>query len=220
MLSSVKYRKMKMKSKIVMLLAALVFVSGAARGQWVVSDPSNLAQSIVNSTKQVVEASKNGSTLLQSFQETQKIYRQGKEYYDKLRAVNNLVRDARKVQQCILFVGEISDMYVTNYRRLLADDHFTARELAVIATGYAKLLQESTNTLKDLQGIVNPSDLSMTDKDRLDVVDKAYTELLRLRNLTNYYTRQNISVALLRAQRDQELERAMALYGTDEEKYW
>ncbi|MCD7796049.1 MAG: DUF4141 domain-containing protein [Alistipes sp.] len=209
-----------MKSKMVMLLAALVFVSGAARGQWVVSDPSNLGQSIVNSTKQVVEASKNGSTLLQSFQETQKIYRQGKEYYDKLRAVNNLVRDARKVQQCILFVGEISDMYVTNYQRLLADDHFTARELAVIATGYAKLLQESTNTLKDLQGIVNPSDLSMTDKDRLDVVDKAYTELLRLRNLTDYYTRQNISVALLRAQRDQELERAMALYGTDEEKYW
>ena len=42
-----------------------------------------------------------------NFQETVKIYKQGKEYYDGLRKVKNLVRDARKVQQTIL-MGEIS----------------------------------------------------------------------------------------------------------------
>ena len=36
-----------------------------------------------------------------------------KRYYDALKAVNNLVRSARKVQQCMLLVGEISDIYVT-----------------------------------------------------------------------------------------------------------
>ena len=44
-----------------------------------------------------------------SFQETVKIYQQGKAYYDGLRKVKNLVRDARKVQQTILMVGDITD---------------------------------------------------------------------------------------------------------------
>ena len=69
-------------------------------------------------------------------------------------------------------------------------------------------------------GIINPSDLSMTDKDRLDVVDKTYAELLRLRNLTSYYTRQNLSVSYIRARKSNDMERTLSLYGTDEDKYW
>lgn len=49
---------------------------------------------------------------LQNFQQTVKIYEQNKKYYDALRKVNKLVRDARKVQRCMLLVGEISDIYV------------------------------------------------------------------------------------------------------------
>ena len=101
-----------MKFKIVILSLGLLLAARGAYAQWVVSDPTNLAQGIVNSTKQVVEAAKNGQTMLQSFQETVKIYEQGKRYYDALKSVSNLVRSARKVQQCILLVGEISDIYV------------------------------------------------------------------------------------------------------------
>ena len=36
---------------------------------------------------------------LSLLQETVKIYEQGKKYYDALKSVNNLVKDARKVQQ-------------------------------------------------------------------------------------------------------------------------
>ena len=88
-----------MKFKIVILSLGLLLAARGACAQWVVSDPTNLAQGIVNSTKQVVEAAKNGQTMLQSFQETVKIYEQGKRYYDALKSVSNLVRSARKVQQ-------------------------------------------------------------------------------------------------------------------------
>ena len=74
-----------------------------------------------------------------------KIYKQGKQYYDALKAVKNLVRNARKVQQCILMVGEISDIYVTSYRRMLADENFSPQELAAIAVGYTKIIEESAN---------------------------------------------------------------------------
>lgn len=60
------------------LLAAMLLAGHPLRAQWVVSDPTNLAQGIVNSTKQVVEAAKNGQTMLQSFQQTVKIYEQSK----------------------------------------------------------------------------------------------------------------------------------------------
>ena len=209
-----------MKNKISVMLVALVLISGAARAQWPVTDLAGLTQSIINSSNEMVQTSSTAQTMVQNFQETQKIYDQSKKYYDTLKKVKNLVRSARKVQQCILFVGEISDMYVSNYQLMLSDKNFSVRELAAIASGYRPILQGSANTLKDLQGIINPSDLSMTDKDRLDVVDKTYAELLRLRNLTSYYTRQNLSVSYIRARKSNDMERTLSLYGTDEDKYW
>ena len=159
-----------MKPRIILLCLGLLLTARAAQAQWVVTDPTNLAQGIINSTKQIIEAARNGSTLLQSFQETVKIYEQGKRYYDALKAVNNLVRSARKVQQCMLLVGEISDIYVNGYQRMVVDDNFSAAELAAIATGYARIIEESAGELKELQDIVNPTDMSLTDKDRIDVV--------------------------------------------------
>ena len=209
-----------MKRRIILTLACLLVSAGAARAQWVVSDPSNLAQGIVNSTKQVVEAAKNGQTMLQSFQETVKIYEQSKKYYDALKAVNNLVRNARKVQQCILLVGEISDIYVDGYRRMVADENFSPAELGSIAVGYTKIIEDAAGALRELQDIVNPTDLSLTDKDRIDVVERVYGVLRGHRDLARYYTRKQISISLLRSRERGNIDRILSLYGTDEQRYW
>lgn len=137
-----------------------------------------------------------------------------------LKAVNNLVRSARKVQQCMLLVGEISDIYVNGYQRMVVDDNFSAAELAAIATGYARIIEESAGELKELQDIVNPTDMSLTDKDRIDVVERVYGVLRHHRDLARYYTRRNISISLLRGAQRNDLDRVMALYGTDEQRYW
>ena len=84
---------------------------------------------------------------LSLLQETVKIYEQGKKYYDALKSVNNLVKDARKVQQTILMVGDITDIYVTSFQKMLRDDNFTVEELGAIAFGYTKLLEESNDVL-------------------------------------------------------------------------
>lgn len=205
--------------KIIIFLG-LLLIAGGAKGQWVVSDPTNFAQSIVNSSNQMVHTSTTSANMLNNFQETMKIYKQGKQYYDALKAVKNLVRNARKVQQCILMVGEISDIYVTSYRRMLADENFSPEELAAIAVGYTKIIQESANSLQELQDIVNPTDLSLTDKDRLEVVDAVYIILRKHRNLARYYTRKYISVSMLRARERGNSRQVMLLYGSDEDRYW
>ena len=124
------------------------------------------------------------------------------------------------MQQCILLVGEISDIYVDGYRRMVGDDNFTPAELAAIAAGYARIIEESAGELKELQDIVNPTDMSLTDKDRIDVVQRVYGVLRRHRDLARYYTRKNISISLLRAARKRDMEGVLSLYGTDEQRYW
>ncbi|WP_295728182.1 DUF4141 domain-containing protein [uncultured Muribaculum sp.] len=202
------------------LLMCLLLGAGRANAQWTVIDPSNIAQSIVNNSKSLVQESQTATHMVKSFQETVKIYEQGKKYYDALRSVNNLVRDARKVQQTVLMLGDISETYVTNFRKMLTDPNFTSSELSAIAAGYTRLLEEANGVLGELKNVVNITTMSMTDKDRMDIVDRCYKEMSRFRNLTAYYTNKNISVSYLRAKKKADTQRVVNLYGKGAQKYW
>ena len=203
-----------------MLMACGCLLAGNAHAQWVVTDPTNLAQSIINTTKEIVQTSKTVKNTLDNFKEVEKLYNESKKYYDALKKVNNLVRDAQRVKETILMVGEISDIYVKNYKKMLSDPNFRPEELVVIANGYTKLLGESNNLLKELKQVVNITTLKMTDKERMDVVDRCYKEIRDYRNLVRYYTNKNISVSYLRAKKQQDTDRVLSLYGTDNERYW
>ena len=189
--------------KIIISLFAIciLFSTNKANAQWTVIDPSNIAQSIVNNSKSLVQETSTAQNMVKNFQETVKIYQQAKKYYDALQSVNNLVRDARKVQQTILMLGNISGYYVNNFQKMLTDPNFTSSELSAIASGYTRILEEANGVLGDLKQVVNITTLSMTDKDRMDVVDNCYKEMKRLKNLTAYYTNKNISVSYLRAEK-------------------
>lgn len=210
----------RLKYIMAALLMCLLLGAGRANAQWTVIDPSNIAQSIVNNSKSLVQESQTATHMVKSFQETVKIYEQGKKYYDALRSVNNLVRDARKVQQTVLMLGDISETYVTNFRKMLIDPNFTSSELSAIAAGYTRLLEEANGVLGELKNVVNITTMSMTDKDRMDIVDRCYREMSRFRNLTAYYTNKNISVSYLRAKKKADTQRVVNLYGKGAQRYW
>ena len=205
-----------------------------AKAQWVVTDPGNLAQGIINSAKQIIQTSTTANNTLNGFKETAKVFEQGKKYYDALKSVHNLVKDARKVQQTVLLVGDISEMYVTNYQKMLSDPNFTPGELNAIAFGYTKLLEESSGLLEELKTVVNANGLSMSDKallplvqpgrlpvcERMDVIDRVYRDVKDYRNLVAYYTNRNISVSYLRAKEKNDTKRILSLYGSANERYW
>ena len=209
-----------MKTKILIIFSLCLLFTAKASAQWVVTDPTNLAQGIINTTKQIVETSTTAKNMLSNFQQTVKIYDQGKKYYDALKSVNNLIKDARKVQQTILMIGEISDVYVNSFQKMLRDDNYTVEELGAIAFGYTKLLEESSDVLKEMKDVVNITTLSMTDKERMDVIDKCYNSAKRYRNLVTYYTNKNISVSYLRAKKKNDTSRILALYGSNNDRYW
>ena len=192
-----------MRIKIIMLLVIGSLFAVRANAQWVVSDPGNLAQGIINASKNIIQTSSTAQNMIKNFQETVKIYQQGKEYYDRLKSVHNLVKDARKVQKSILLIGEISDIYVNSFQKMLSDENYTPDELSAIAYGYTQLLQESSDVLEEMKGVVNINGLSMSDKERMAVIDRTY-----------------ISVSYLRAKKKKDTDRVMALYGSADERYW
>lgn len=205
--------------RFLILAAAMIGIALPSQAQWAVIDPANLAQGIVNATKNIVQTSTTASNMISNFKETVKIYEQGKKYYDALKAVNNLVKDARKVQKTILVVGEISDIYVHSFQKMMSDKNYSVEELGAIAFGYTKLLEESAGLLRDLKEVVNVNSLSMSDKERMDIIDRTYKDVQRYRNLVGYYTNKNIAVSYLRSKKTGDMDRVMALYGGND-RYW
>lgn len=209
-----------MKSRLIIMALALLLSGHEIYAQWVVTDPTNFAGNIANTVKEIATASKTVNNTLNNFREVEKIYRQGKEYYDALQKVKTLVSDAYKVKETILMVSDISGIYVNSYKKMLSDKNFTPKELDAIAFGYARLLEESSECLKELKDVVNVTSLSMTDKERMDVIDRVYRDVKEYKGLVNYYTNKNISVSYLRALKAGDTERVLSLYGTASERYW
>ena len=209
-----------MKTVKAIIVGMVCLTAGAANAQWVVSDPGNLAQGIINTTKQIVETSATAQHTLDGFKETAKIFEQGRKYYDALKAVHDVVKGGVKVKKSIVLVADISEIYVRNYQKMLGDPNYTPDELSTISFGYAKLLSESADILQDLKNVVNVTGMSLSDAERLAIIDNAYRSLLNYRNLVNYYTRKNISVSYLRAKKKNDTDRVLALYGSADERYW
>ncbi|MFR3278489.1 DUF4141 domain-containing protein [Phocaeicola plebeius] len=212
---------MKRKLKMPLIAVCLCLMgTGRANAQWVVSDPGNLAQSIINSAKEMVETAGTKVNTLNGFLETKKVFEQGKAYYDALKSVHDVVKGGAKVAKSISLVMEISETYVDNYQKMLSDGNYTPEELAAISSGYAMLIDESSDVLQDLKNVVNVTGMSLTDAERLAMIENAYRNLLNYRNLVRYYTNKTISVSYLRARKKNDMDRVMALYGTPNEKYW
>ena len=209
-----------MKKYIFMALVGLSLSVPKAHAQWTVYDPGNFAGNIANSVKEIATASKTVKNTLDGFKEVEKLYNDTKKYYDDLRKIKNLIGDAYKVKECILMVGDISEIYVTSYKKMLSDKNFRPSELAAMASGYTKLLELSGESLKELKSVAKSNVFSMNDHERMQAIDRIYTTLREYRSLVSYYTRKNISVSYVRAREKNDLASVRALYGNTASRYW
>lgn len=66
-----------MKTRVIMLFSLCLLFAGKANAQWVVTDPTNLAQGIINATKNIIHTSSTATNMINNFKETVKIYEQG-----------------------------------------------------------------------------------------------------------------------------------------------
>ena len=95
---------------------------------------------------------------------------------------------------------------------MLTDKNFSQRELNAIAAGYNTIMKKSSRSIAELKNIINPTGMSMNDKERIDLVNRVYREM-------THYTRKNLHVSYLRAKEKNEQQQVFDLYGKDE-RYW
>ncbi len=183
-------------------------------------DPTNLAQSIANTSKNVTYTATTAANMVKAYEESKKIYEHGKDVYDALNSVKNIISDSYKVYQSVEMLIEITEIYTTGYNQMLSRDLYAAEELSAIAYGYTRLLSESSEVVTELKNVVSASTFTMSDKERMDMIDRAYREIRKYRYLVGYFTNKNLAVGYLRYKRIEEIERVTALYGSDEDKYW
>jgi Conjugal transfer/entry exclusion protein len=215
--NKLNFKSMKRIFMCMIVTLSLSMFSFQAKAQWIVADPTNLVQNIVSAVQSV----KTVSNMVQNVQEVKKVYDQGKEYYDALKSVNDLIKDARKVKKTIEMISEITDIYMNGFNKMVGDPNFTPNELAAISSGYAKLLEEGGALVTELKDIVTGGNgLSLSDKERMEVIDEVYNKMLRYRNLTKYFTQKSISISYIRAKEKNDMERVLSLYGNPSERYW
>ena len=80
-------------------------------------------------------------------------------------------------------------------------------------------MKKSSRAIAELKNIINPTGMSMNDKERIDLVNRVYGEMTHYKKLANYYTRKNLHVSYLRAKQKNEQQQVFDLYGKDE-RYW
>ena len=90
------------------------------------------------------------------------------------------MRMARQYYTCLLYTS----IYTSGFNRMVSDPNFTVDELAAISAGYARLLEEGGALVTELKTVITGGNgLSLSDKERMDVVDQVYTKMLEYRNL-------------------------------------
>ena len=121
---------------------------------------------------------------LDGFKEVEKLYNDTKKYYDALKKVNNLIGMPIR-SRVHPDGGRHLEIYVTSYKKMLSDKNFRPSELAAMASGYAKLLEQSGESLKELKSIVKSNVFSMNDHERMQAIDRIYTTLRENRSLVS-----------------------------------
>ena len=213
-----------MKTKPTILgLAMLALSASNAAAQLVVTAPVLEVQSGVQTGLQntMKGLSKAANVLVKAGvkeQELTKVFSEknlqlAKTWYDGLLQVSSAVRSYRRVQSVFEKQGRIIQTYSTTIETLRKSPYVQPEQLSLITSVYTKMLTESANTLQDLQTIVSPAMLKMTDAERMRFIDKLDVKISDQLGLIIYYTQRNYVQMHLAEQKAQDAQALNALMG-------
>lgn len=213
-----------MKTRITLLgLAMLGLDITKASAQLVVTAPvlevqsgvqtglQNTMKGLSSAANVLVKAGVKEQELTKVFSE--KNLQLAKTWYDGLLQVSSAVRSYRRVQSVFEKQGRIIQNYSTAIETLRQSPYVAPEQLSAMTTIYTKMLTESANTLSDLQTIVSPAMLKMTDADRMRFIDKLDAKITDQLGLINYFTQRNLVQMHLAEQKAQDAQALNALMG-------
>lgn len=137
------------------------------------------------------------------------------DYFDELHRVRSVIAYYRKIKSITDKQVKIVAQYKKAYALFKQDSHFSASEIEFMGRVYTGIFDESLKNLDQLFLVINSFATTMTDAERLEIIDKVSDNIDR-----NYYDLQafnneNKLVSLQRSKSVQEAQAVKALYGID-----
>jgi len=134
-------------------------------------------------------------------------------YFQELATVKPVVSGYHRVKEAIQRQEAIVALYQQGLGRMRQDGHFSAAELAQIESVFAGVLADSENNLGQLLKAVGDGAFSMTDEQRLTIVDLGADGLDKdYRNLQTFSNQARL-LSVQRAKDENDYYTLLKLYG-------
>jgi len=135
------------------------------------------------------------------------------EYYNELATVKDLISGYDRLKGLIQMQGRIVSEYKSAYNLFKQDKHFTGSELDFMFNIYSGIVDQSLKNLDQALLVVNSLETSMTDAERINIIESASNGMQKNFDDLRRFNNQNIKLSLKRSQSEEDIESVKLLYG-------
>jgi hypothetical protein len=137
------------------------------------------------------------------------------EYYNELATVKELISDYDKIKSLVTMQASIVSQYKSAYALFKQDKHFSAAELDYMYNVYSGILDQSLKNLDQALLVVNSLTTSMTDAQRLNIINSASNGMQKNYDDLKRFNTQNIGLSLQRGAAEGDIDEVKQLYGLE-----
>lgn len=205
------------KSILAILMASLFLLPGLLSAQSTEAQQLLLNYEKLNQLKNVLADMKSGYAILSKGYNTVRDISQGnfslhQVFLDGLLAVSPEVKKYRKVADIISCQGRIVSEYKKAFTSFSRSGNFNPSELDYLARVYDKLIDQSVAGLDELTMILTAGAMRMTDDERLEVIDRIFSETEDKMQFLLRFNNQAKIVSLQRAKEKMNTGSIQSLY--------
>lgn len=135
------------------------------------------------------------------------------QYYNELKEVKAIVTQYQRIRDITSKQAKLLSDYQRAWGLLRQDSHFTPEELSHMEQVYQGILEGSISNMEHIFMIVESYTTSMSDAERLELINKAADRIDRNYDDLRKFNRQNALLSLQRAKTEKEVEQVRRLYG-------
>jgi hypothetical protein len=137
------------------------------------------------------------------------------DYYKELETVRDIISGYDKIKSLVAMQAQIVSQYQTAYGLFKKDKHFSLTELDYMANVYSGILDQSLKNLDQALLVVNAFTTSMTDAQRLNIINSASGGMQKNYDDLRRFNNQNIQLSLQRGAAEGNIEGVKEMYGLE-----
>lgn len=167
------------------LLIIAILSTNAVYAQWAVTDVATQVNQIVIAKSQMLQATDQISTALNSLGVSSQMLESLQKQAERLKRINTTIKTIKKTTELLTLSYKITALYANLAKAIASDGAFNSKEIAMHTATMYSILANTLDMVADITNIVADNVFQMSDKERLDYIDKTHRQLNE-----NYYQMQ------------------------------